>query len=79
MLDVNNFEYMKIGLASPKRFVLGPAEKSKNRRRLTIVRLNRKKKDYFARKFSDLRKTGNVIAVSTNVYAIKVLSVTVVE
>src|SRR5699024_10232260 len=41
----------------------------------TIVHKSRKKTGCFVNEFSDRKRTGNVIAVSINVYVIKVLSV----
>ena len=50
--------------------------KLRNPKQLTIVLLKPEKDGLFCERILDPRKTGNVVVVSTNVYAIKVWYVT---
>ena len=78
MIDVNNFHYMKIGLASPEKSVLGLLVKLKPET-INYRTLKPEKMVYSVKEFSDLQKTGNVVVVNTNVFATKAWSVTDVE
>ena len=75
MIDVNNFHYMKIGLASPEKSVLGLLVKLKPET-INYRTLKPEKMVYSVKEFSDLQKTGNI---NTNVFATKAWSVTDVE
>ena len=63
MIDVNNFHYMKIGLASPEKFALGLMVKLRNLKQLITVHLNLKKMVFSVKEFLDLLKIGNVVVV----------------
>lgn len=71
MLDVNNFEYMKIGLASPDKIRSWSRGEVKKPETINYRTLKPEKEGLFCEKILDLQKTGNVIAANTNVYAIK--------
>ncbi len=80
MIDVNNFHYMKIGLASPEKirsWSFGEVKKPETINYRSYENL--KKMVYSVKEFSDLEKTGNVVVVNTNVFATKAWSVTDVE
>ena len=62
MLDVNEFDSMRIGLASPEQILEWSHGEVKN----VMV--------YFANAFLDQQRTGNVTAVNINASAIKALS-----
>ena len=72
MIDVNNFHYMKIGLASPEKIRSWSYGEVKKPETINYRTLKPEKMVFSVKEFSDLRKTGNVVVVSTNVYATKV-------
>ena len=76
MIDVNNFHYMKIGLASPEKIRSWSYGEVKKPETINYRTLKPEKMVFSVREFLDLRKTGNVVVVSTNVYATKVWYVT---
>ena len=65
MIDVNNFAYMKISLASPEKIRSWSYGEVKNQKLLTIELLNPKMMDYFVRKSLVQLRIGNVHAEST--------------
>lgn len=65
MANTNKFSAIQIGLASLKRFANGLMVRLKNLKLLTIVLKNRKRTDYFVKRFLVLQRTGNVVAVNT--------------
>ncbi len=72
MIDVNNFHYMKIGLASPEKIRSWSYGEVKKPETINYRTLKPEKMVYSVKEFSDLLKIGNVVVVSTNVYATKV-------
>lgn len=72
MIDVNNFEYMKIGLASPDKIRSWSYGEVKKPETINYRTLKPEKMACSASVFSDHKRTGNVIAENTNVYVIKV-------
>lgn len=75
MLDVNNFDSMRIGLASPEQIRKWSYGEVKNQRLSTTVHLNLNVTVCFVKKYLAQLVTGNVIAVNTNGFGIKVLFV----
>ncbi len=71
MLDVNNFEYMKIGLASPDKIRSWSRGEVKKPETINYRTLKPEKEGLSVRKFSDQRKIGSVIAANINAFAIK--------
>ena len=78
MIDVNNFHYMKIGLASPEKIRSWSYGEVKKPETINYRTLKPEKMVFSVKEFLDLQKTGNVVVVSTNVYATKAWFVTVV-
>ncbi len=76
MLDVNKFEYMKIGLASPEKIRSWSYGEVKKPETINYRTLKPEKMDCFANVFSVRRKTGNVIAENISAFVIKVSFVT---
>ena len=74
MVDVNKFESMRIGIASPQKFVTGHSVKLKNQKQLTIVHKNLNVKDSLMNVFSVLKKTGNVLVENLKVFSTKIKS-----
>ena len=72
MIDVNNFEYMKIGLASPDKIRSWSYGEVKKPETINYRTLKPEKDGCSVSVFSDHKRTGNVIAENTNVYVIKV-------
>lgn len=72
MIDVNNFEYMKIGLASPDKIRSWSYGEVKKPETINYRTLKPEKMVCSVSVFSDHKRTGNVIAENTNVYVIKV-------
>ena len=70
-MDVNNFEFMKIGLASPDKIRSWSRGEVKKPETINYRTLKPEKEGFSAKRFLDQRKTGNVIAVNTNVFVIK--------
>ena len=60
------FDAIKIALASQKKFVHGLMVKLKSQKRLITEHLNLKEMVYFAQKYLDLLKITNVFAVNIN-------------
>ena len=58
------FDAIKIALASPEKFVHGLTVKLRSQRRLITEHLNLKEMVYFVQKYLDLLKTMNVFAVN---------------
>ena len=75
MIDVNNFHYMKIGLASPEKIRSWSYGEVKPET-INYRTLKPEKMVFSVKEFLDLQKTGNVVVVSTNVYATKAWFVT---
>ena len=69
MIDVNNFEYMKIGLASPDKIRSWSYGEVKKPETINYRTLKPEKDGLFCERIFG---TGNVIAENTNVYVIKV-------
>ena len=78
MLDVNNFDSMRIGLASPDKIRSWSYGEVKKPETINYRTLKPEKDGLFCERILDQQMTGNVIAVNTNVFVIKVLFVTVV-
>ncbi|MDG3044798.1 hypothetical protein OE903_15870 [Bacillus sp. B6(2022)] len=78
MLDVNNFEYMNIGLASPDKIRSWSFGEVKKPETINYRTLKPEKDGLFVNVSSDRKKTGNVIVESINAFVIRVLYVTVV-
>ena len=67
MANTNKFSAIQIGLASPEKireWSYGEVKKPET--------INRKRTDYFVKRFLVLQRTGNVVAVNTKKYVIKV-------
>ena len=77
MIDVNNFHYIKIGLASPEKIRSWSYGEVKTET-INYRTLKPEKDGLFCERILDLQKTGSVVVVSTNVYATKAWFVTVV-
>lgn len=75
MLDVNNFEYMKIGLASSEKIRSWSYGEVKKPETINYRTLKPEKTGCFANGSLDRRKIGNVTAENTNVFAIRELFV----
>ena len=75
MIDVNNFHYMKIGLASPEKIRSWSYGEVKKPETINYRTLKPEKTVFSVKEYLDQPKIGNVVAVNTNVYAIKVWSV----
>ena len=75
MIDVNNFHYMKIGLASPEKIRSWSYGEVKKPETINYRTLKPEKTVFSVKEYLDQLKIGNVVAVNTNVYAIKVWSV----
>lgn len=78
MLDVNNFEYMKIGLASPEKIRSWSYGEVKKPETINYRTLKPEKDGLFCERIFTHRRIGNVIVVNINAFVTKVLSVTVV-
>lgn len=63
---------MKIGLASPEKIRSWSYGEVKKPETINYRTLKPEKMVYSVKEFSDLLKIGNVVVVSTNVYATKV-------
>ena len=74
MIDVNNFHYMKIGLASPEKIRSWSYGEVKTRNN-QLSYIETRKDGLFCERILDLQRLGMVV-VSTNVYATKAWSVT---
>ena len=72
MIDVNNFEYMKIGLASPDKIRSWSYGEVKKPETINYRTLKPEKDGLFCERIFGHKRTGNVIAENTNVYVIKV-------
>jgi len=71
LLDVNNFEYMKIGLASPDKIRSWSHGEVKKPETINYRTLKPEKDGLFCERILDLKRTGNVIAENINVFVIK--------
>ena len=78
LLDVNNFDRIRIGLASPEQIRAWSSGEVKKPETINYRTLKPSERDYSARKFLDLPATGNATAVSINVCATRVLCATAV-
>lgn len=67
---------MKIGLASPEKIRSWSYGEVKKPETINYRTLKPEKDGLFCERILDLQKTGNVVVVSTNVYATKAWSVT---
>ena len=72
MIDVNNFEYMKIGLASPDKIRSWSYGEVKKPETINYRTLKPEKDGLFCERIFGPQKTGNVIVENTNVCVIKV-------
>lgn len=79
MIDVNNFHYMKIGLASPEKIRSWSFGEVKKPETINYRTLKPEKDGLFCERIFGPTKTGNVVVVNTNVFATKAWSVTDVE
>lgn len=71
MLDVNNFEFMKIGLASPEKIRSWSRGEVKKPETINYRTLKPEKEGLFANVFLDRKRTGNVTVVNTNASGIR--------
>ena len=78
MIDVNKFESMQIGLASPEKIRSWSYGEVKKPETINYRTLKPEREGYSVNAFLVQPKTGNVLVVNINVSVIKVLSVTVV-
>lgn len=74
-----SFDAIKIGLASPEKIREWSRGEVKKPETINYRTLKPEKTDFSAKRFSDLPRTGNVIAESIKKYVIKALSVTDAE
>ena len=74
MLDVNNFESMRIGLASPEQIRTWSYGEVKKPETINYRTLKPERDGLFCERIFDLPKTGNAIAVNTKEFVIKVSS-----
>lgn len=74
LVDVNKFESMRIGIASPQKFVTGHLVKSKNQKPSTIVRKNLNAKVSSMSVSLVHKRTGNVLVVSLKAFSTKTKS-----
>ena len=72
LIDVNNFEYMKIGLASPDKIRSWSHGEVKKPETINYRTLKPEKDGLFCERIFGPQKTGNVIVVNINVFVIKV-------
>lgn len=79
MIDVNNFHYMKIGLASPEKIRSWSFGEVKKPETINYRTLKPEKDGLFCERIFGPTKTGNIVVVNTNVFATKAWSVTDVE
>ncbi|CAM5314262.1 DNA-directed RNA polymerase subunit beta' [Lysinibacillus sphaericus] len=71
MIDVNEFEYMKIGLASPDKIRSWSYGEVKKPETINYRTLKPEKDGLFCERISASTKTGNVTVVNTNAFVIK--------
>lgn len=76
MLDVNKFEYMKIGLASPEKIRSWSYGEVKKPETINYRTLKPEKDGLFCERIFIRRKTGNVIVENISAFVIKVSFVT---
>ena len=76
MIDVNKFESMQIGLASPNKIRSWSYGEVKKPETINYRTLKPEKMVCSMKEFSDQLRTGLVLVVSTRVFAIAVLCVT---
>ena len=74
MLDVNEFDSMRIGLASPEQILEWSHGEVKKPETINYRTLKPERDGLFANAFLDQQRTGNVTAVNINASAIKALS-----
>lgn len=74
MLDVNNFDSMRIGLASPEKIREWSYGEVKKPETINYRTLKPERDGLFCERFSDRRVTGNVTAVSTSASVIRASS-----
>ena len=72
MFELNNFESIKIGLASPERIREWSYGEVKKPETINYRTLNQKKTVYSVKEYLDHKKTGNVIVENTEELDIKV-------
>lgn len=70
------FDAIQIGLASPEKIREWSHGEVKKPETINYRTLKPEKTAFFARRFSDQRRTGSVIVVNTRRYVIRVLSAT---
>jgi hypothetical protein len=78
LIDVNKFESMQIGLASPEKIRSWSYGEVKKPETINYRTLKPEKKGYSMKEFLGQPKTGNVPVVNTNGFVIKESSATVV-
>lgn len=71
MLDVNNFEFMKIGLASPEKIRSWSRGEVKKPETINYRTLKPEKEGLFCERIFGPQKTGSAIAANTNASVIK--------
>ena len=76
MLDVNNFDRIRIGLASPEQIREWSSGEVKKPETINYRTLKPERDGLFCERIFGPTKTGNVTAVNINGFVIKVLFVT---
>ena len=76
MLDVNNFDSMRIGLASPEKIREWSYGEVKRPETINYRTFKPERDGLFCERIFGPTRDWNAIAVSTNVFVIKVLSAT---
>ena len=71
MLDVNEFDSMRIGLASPEQILDWSYGEVKKPETINYRTLKPERDGLFCERILDRPRTGNVIAVNINAFAIK--------
>ena len=74
MLDVNEFDSMRIGLASPEQILEWSHGEVKKPETINYRTLKPERDGLFCERILDQQRTGNVTAVNINASAIKALS-----
>lgn len=71
MLDVNEFDSMRIGLASPEQILSWSHGEVKKPETINYRTLKPERDGLFCERFLDQQRTGNVTAANINASAIK--------
>ena len=71
MLDVNEFDSMRIGLASPEQILAWSHGEVKKPETINYRTLKPERDGLFCERILDQQRTGNVTAANINAFAIK--------